>query len=274
MNKIISLDEAATWVESGSTLAIGGMTLYRRPLAFVYALLRRSVEEQQPRQLNLLSFTCSLESDLLVGAGMVSRVRCCYFGLEIFGLAPMFTYHANHGLIDVLEETEASLAFGLRARLADVGFMPGRGWIGTDLPRLRPDVKKIIDPYTGEELMAFPAIHPDLAVIHALRADYEGNAQLGRNQAIDIELAQAASRTVITAEEIVPELERADLVAPYVHAVVPAPGGAAPSSCHPLYTLDGRAILAYTEQVSDPESFASYLQQILDRSDHRAMPLE
>jgi glutaconate CoA-transferase subunit A len=264
MNKTISLDEAAAWVKSGNTLGIGGMTLYRRPLAFVYALLRRSLKEQLPRQLTLLSFTGGLESDLMVGAGMVSRVRCCYFGLEIFGLAPMFTYYANHGLIEVMEETEASLAFGLRARLADIGFMPGRGWIGTDLPRLRPDVKRIVDPYTGEELMAFPAIHPDLAVIHALRADYEGNAELGRNQAMDIELAQAASRTIITAEEIVPELERADLVAPYVHAVVPAPGGAAPSSCHPLYKLDGRAILAYTEQVSNPESFAIYIQRLLE----------
>lgn len=274
MNKTISLHEAAAWVESGSTVGIGGMTLYRRPVAFVYELLRRKLNEEQPRQLTLLSFACSLESDLLVGAGMVSRVRCCYFGLEIFGLAPMFTYCANHGLIDVMEETEASLAFGLRARLAGVGFMPGRGWIGTDLPRLRPDVKKIVDPYTGEELMAFPAIHPDLAVIHALRADYEGNAELGRNQAMDIELAQAASRTIITAEEIVPELERADLVAPYVHAVVLAPGGAAPSSCHPLYTLDGRAILAYTEKVSNPESFSIYLHQLFNRSDHGAALVE
>ncbi len=267
MNKTISLEEAASWVETGSTLGLGGMTLYRRPSAFVYALLRRHLKEHQPNQLTLLSFACGLESDLLVGAGLVSRVRCCYFGLEIFGLAPMFTYYANHGLIEVMEETEASLAFGLRARLAGIGFMPGRGWIGTDLPRLRPDVKKIVDPYTGEELMAFPAIHPDLAVIHALRADDEGNAQLGLNQAMDIELVQAADRTIITAEEIVPELERADIVAPYVHAVVHAPRGAAPSSCHPYYTLDGRAILAYSEKVSDPQSFASYLQWFFDQHD-------
>jgi glutaconate CoA-transferase subunit A len=259
MNKLISLDEAAGWVNPGDTLGLGGMTLYRRPMAFVHALLRRSRREGQPRQLTLLSFTCAMESDLLVGAGMISTIRCCYFGLEIFGLAPMFTYYANNRLVEILEETEASLGFGLRARMADTGFMPGRGWIGTDLPRLRPDVKKIVDPYTGEELMAFPAIHPDLAVIHALRADLEGNAEFGRNQAMDIELAQAARRTIITAEEIVPELERADIVAPFVHAVVSAPNGAAPSSCHPLYPLDGKAMLDYAENVSDPVSFATYL---------------
>lgn len=263
MNKIISLDESARWVEQGAMLGLGGMTLYRRPMAFVYALLRRRMREEQPNQLTLLSFTCGLESDLLVGAGMVARVRCCYFGLEIFGLAPMFTYFANNGLIEVMEETEASLAFGLRARLANIGFMPGRGWIGTDLPRLRPDVKKITDPYSGEELMAFPAIHPDVAVIHALRADVEGNAEIGRNQAMDIELAQAASRTIITAEEIVPELERADIVASYVHAVALAPRGAAPSSCHPLYMMDGKAILAYTERASDPEAFTAFAMKLI-----------
>ena len=86
----------------------------------------------------------------------------------------MFTYLANHGKITIVEETEASLAFGLRATMAGVNFMPGRGWLGTDLPRLRPDVRTVVDPYSGEELMAFPAIQPDIAVLHALRADPMG----------------------------------------------------------------------------------------------------
>src|SRR5512136_2430753 len=167
----VSLEEAAKMVPSGCILALGGMTLYRRPMAFVRALLKRHQQTGAPVDLTLLAFTAGFESDLLVGAGMVSKVRSCYFGLEIFGLAPMFTYYANRGEIEVIEETEASLAFGLRAQTAGVGFMPGRGWLGTDLPRLRPDVRTVIDPYSGEELMAFPAIHPDIAVIHALRSD-------------------------------------------------------------------------------------------------------
>jgi glutaconate CoA-transferase, subunit A len=121
-DKFISLDTAASWVTSDCILALGGMTLYRRPLAFVRALLRRYRLTGEPRNLTLLCFTAGLESDLLVGAGMVSKVRSCYFGLEIFGLAPMFTYYANRGEIEVIEETEASLAFGLRARAAGVGF--------------------------------------------------------------------------------------------------------------------------------------------------------
>jgi glutaconate CoA-transferase subunit A len=70
---------------------------------------------------------------------------------------------------------------------------------------------------------------------------------------------------IVTAEQIVPELNKADLVAPFVHAVVQAPGGALPTSCHPLYPMDGKELLTYTEQVSDPPSFAEYLAKIETR---------
>lgn len=260
--KLLSLEEAAALVPSGCTLALGGVTIYRRPVAFAQALLKRHRRSGEPHDLTLLAFTAGLESDLLVGAGMVRRVRTCYFGLEVFGLAPMFTYYANRGEIEIQEESEASLALGLRAQLAGIGFLPGRAWLGTDLPRLRPDVRTVIDPYNGEELIAFPAIRPDVAVIHALRADADGNAQIGGNKGVDEELSLAAEVVIVTAEEISPPLARADLVAPCVHAVVPAAGGAAPTSCHPRYPIDGQALLAYTEQVSDPASFEAYASRL------------
>ena len=262
-DKLVNLRDAVQRVPSGSTLALGGTTLYRRPVAFVKALMRRFFETGEPRDLTLLAFTASLESDLLVGAGMVSRVRTCYFGLEIFGLAPMYTYYANRGEIEVVEETEASLALGLRAQMAGVGFMPGRAWLGTDLPSLRPDVRTVEDPYNGETLMAFPAIRPDVAVIHAVQVDTAGNAQIGENKGVDEELALTSGMLIMTAEKLVPRLSKADLVAPLVHAVVLAPGGAVPTSCHPCYPLDGAALLAYTEQVSDPASFQDYLKNWL-----------
>jgi len=262
MDKRVSLDEACALVKPGTMLALGGITLYRRPMAFVIALLKLHQQTGAPSDLTLLAYTAGLESDLLVGERMVSRVRTCYFGLEIFGLAPMFTYYANRGGIDIIEETEASLAFGLRAQAAQVGFMPGRGWLGTDLPRLRPDVRTIIDPYLGEELIAFPAIHPDVAVIHALQADWEGNAVIGDHKGVDEELAITADLVIVTAEEIIPELQKADLTAPFVDAVVACPKGAAPTSCHPLYPLDGMMLLDYVEHVSDPESFSIYLPQL------------
>jgi glutaconate CoA-transferase, subunit A len=267
MDKRLSSESAAALVASGSTLALGGMTLYRRPMAFVRALLQRHRQTGEPTGLTLLNFTAGLESDMLLGAGLVRRVRSCYFGLEIFGLAPMYTYLAGRGEIEIIEETEASLALGLRAQMSGIGFMPGRAWTGTDLPKLRPDVKIVIDPYTGEELMAFPAIKPDVAVIHALVADYQGNAQIGGNQAIDSELALSAGTVIVTAEKIVPDLDKANLIAPLVQAVVEAPGGARPTSCHPAYPLDGEAIMAYTDQVNDPNTFQSYLENWLSNSE-------
>jgi glutaconate CoA-transferase subunit A len=256
--------EAIQMIPSGGMLALGGMTNYRRPVAFCKALIKHFQETGKPNGLTLLAFTAGIESDILVGAGIVNQIRSCYFGLEIFGLAPMFTHYANRGEVKVIEETEASLALGLRASLAGIGFLPARAWLGTDLLKLRPDVHTITDPYTNEELVAFPAIKPDVAVIHAIKADREGNAIIGANTGVDEELTLAADKVIVTAEEIVERLDRVDLVTQFVDAVIPAPQGALPTSCHPLYQIDGDALLNYVEKVNDPASFETFLLQFLE----------
>jgi glutaconate CoA-transferase subunit A len=202
VNKLISLEQAAELVTSGCTLGLGGMTLYRRPVALVRALLEAGVTD-----LTLVALTCGFESDLLVGAGRVRRVRTCYFGLEAFGLAPMFTQRATAGDLEVVEETEGSLAFGLRATLAGVGFMPSLAWLGTDLRKVRPDVKTVQDPYSGQEYTAFPALHVDVAAIHVPVADRSGNARLAGNLALDRELAMVAGQVIVTAEQVVERLD-------------------------------------------------------------------
>jgi glutaconate CoA-transferase subunit A len=258
MNKVLSLDQAVSCVRSGCTLGLGGMTLYRRPVAFVRALLRTDVTD-----LTLLALTCGYESDLLVGAGRVRRLRTCYFGLEGFGLAPMFTQRATAGEVEIVEETEASLAFGLRATQARVGFMPSLAWIGTDLPKVRPDVKTVTDPYSGQEYTAFPALHVDVAVIHALEADWLGNARMIGNRCLDEELAAVADQVIVTAERIVEELSGPLELPGYpVAGVVEAPRGAWPTSCYPKYGLDGDELLDYIDACSAGE-FDAYLGQLL-----------
>lgn len=264
IDKRTTLQEAVKLVPSGGMLALGGMTNYRRPMAFVKALIKHYQETGEPKDLTLVNFTAGLESDLLVGVGMVSRVRTCYFGLEIFGLAPMFTYYANRGEIEVIEESEASLSLGFRAAIARIGFMPGRAWLGTDLPKLRPDVRTITDPYTDEQLIAFPAIKPDVAVIHAIEADQEGNAIIGLNKGVDEELILAADKVILTTEEIVPPQKRVDVITQFIEAVITAKNGALPTSCHPLYQIDGEALMEYIDRVSDPPSFAAYLPGFLN----------
>ncbi len=247
-DKRITMQTAVDLVPAeGARLAFGGVTLYRRPMAFSLALVERFGRQGAPRDLTLVSFTAGVESDVLVGAGMVKRLRSCYFGLEAFGLAPHFTAAAGQGSIEIIEETEASLASGIRATLAGIGFMPSTAWIGTDLPKLRPDVKTVVDPYTGETLTAFPAFACDVAVIHALVCDPEGNASIGGNWGVDRELAMIAGTVIVTAERIVDRLQTAEIAGPAVTAVVEAPGGAWPTSCHPDYPMDGLAVLAYAE---------------------------
>jgi glutaconate CoA-transferase, subunit A len=265
MDKRTSLSDAVLLVpDAGATVAFGGVTLYRRPMAFALAMLQRHALHGVPRDLTLLNFTAGVESDVLIGGGLVRRVRSCYFGLEIFGLAPHFTSAAGRGEIEITEESEASLALGLRARLGRVGFMPSTAWTGTDMFRLRPDVRTVVDPYSGEVLTAFPALGADVAVLHALEADPEGNARLGEHQGLDRELALVADRVIVTAEKVVPRLDKADIIAPVVTAVVETPQGAWPTSCHPLYPLDGLALLEYTEQAGK-DSYPQFLETWLAR---------
>lgn len=265
MDKRIGLQQSVELVaESGVRLALGGITLYRRPMSFTLALIQHHHQTNSPSSLNLVNFTASLESDLLVGAGMVHSIRTCYFGLESFGLAPQFTKATSSGDLKIIEETEASLANGLRASIAGVGFIPSVAWIGTELPSLRPDVKTVVDPYSGEELTAFPAIEVDVAVIHALKADPEGNALIGGNKGVDVELALVAETVIITAEEIEPSLDTADIIAPVVDAVVHAPKGAWPSSCHPDYPMDGQALLDYLEAEAN-DAGHSLVEEWIDR---------
>ena len=261
--RFVSLNEAANAVHDGATLALGGMTLYRRPLAFVRALLQCA---SPPRDLTLLSFTGGIESDLLIGAGCVGRVRSCYMGLEAFGFAPMFTKMAAEGGIDIIEETEASIVMGIRAQTARVGFMPSRAWLGTDLPKLRPDVKPLRDPYSDDELLAFPAIPIDVAVIHGLAGDEKGNVLINNNLGIDMELVYAADAVIATVEGQVDQLRRTT-----DGIIIPAPGcdmlaiarnGAAPTSCFPLYPVAGGDILRYVEACNSGR-FADYLERFI-----------
>jgi glutaconate CoA-transferase subunit A len=245
IDKLVDLTAVTPLIHNNQTIALGGMTIYRRPVAFVRALLQR---ESRPRNLTLLAFTAGLASDMLVGGGSVSKTRTCYFGLESFGLAPMFSDAVRNGCLTVIEESEASIACGLRAAVGQLGFIPSRAWQGTDMFSVRPDVKTVVDPYSGETLTAFPAIDVDVAIIHVLRADRFGNAILGGNPTIDVMLSNVAKTVILTAEEVVDRLEEPlDLIGLPVTAVCHVPQGAWPTSCYPAYPLDGEEILRYIE---------------------------
>lgn len=258
IDKLADLTAVLPLIQDNQTIALGGMTIYRRPVAFVRALLQR---QPRPQNLTLLAFTAGLASDMLVGGGCVRHSRTCYFGLESFGLAPMFTDAAENGRITIIEESEASIACGLRASVGQLGFIPSRAWQGTDFFSVRPDVKTVKDPYSGDTLTAFPAIEVDVAVIHVLKADRFGNAILGGNPTIDQMLTQVAKTVILTAEEVVDQLAGPlDLVGLSVTAVCHVPNGAWPTSCYPAYPVDGEEILRYIEACHAGE-FENYAAQ-------------
>lgn len=247
-------------------LGLGGVTLYRRPVAFIKALLRRP---QRPKNLTLLAFTAGYASDLLVGAGCVQRVRSCYFGLEAFGFAPMFTQMAQQGRLEIMEETEASLVLGIRAALSGVPFLPSHAWQGTDMQRLRADIVSMIDPYDGQSVTAFPAITCDIAVLHGLAADSAGNVLLNNNLGIDPELSLLADTVIVTVERLVDQLVPSAggyiLPSSVVDGIVVAPRGAWPTGCHPVYAVGGGELLAYVDACANG-GFDSYLQRFTDQS--------
>lgn len=257
IDKTTSLENAIGYIKDGQIVGLGGLTIYRRPVAFVVALIN---SPDPPRNLTLFSFTGGLASDLLVGAGLVNKTRTCYFGFEIFGLAPMFSSAANAGTLEIIEESEASIAAGLRAKMAGIGFMPSTAWQGTEMQSIRPDVKSIVDPYTGHELSAFPAISCDVAIIHVLKADRFGNCILGGNPTIDSELADIADVTIITAEQVLEKLPGPiDISGHAVTCVVHRQRGAWPTSCYPLYPIDGEEFLRYIDACNQG-NFSGFIQ--------------
>jgi glutaconate CoA-transferase subunit A len=179
----------------------------------------------------------------------------------------MFTAAAQDGSIQIVEETEASIVMGLRAQLGGVGFMPSQAWLGTDLPTLRPDVKTVTDPYSGETLTAFPAIPLDVTILHGLEADPFGNVRLNNNLGIDMELVYVADTVIVTVERMVeellsPSLEGPLLPNPAADYIALAPQGAWPTSCYPLYPVAGAEFLRYVD-LCNAGNFDEYLDTVL-----------
>jgi glutaconate CoA-transferase subunit A len=260
------LGEALSAVRDGQRVAFGGMTLYRRPVAAALALAAAG-----RRELELVSLTGGLETDLLIGAGCVRSVRSCYVGLEVVGFAPHFTRGVQQGTLGLVEETEYTLSYAVQAATMRVPFLPMRGDLArTDLLGVRPDLKTFACPLTGTTLIAVPALSVDVAIIHATAADRFGNCHLQGQLALDPHIAAVADIVIVTAERIVETAElRAmggvQLSGVFVTHVVEAPGGSLPTSCVPHQRLDVAAVLDYADAAADPAAWSRWLADAIAR---------
>ena len=153
----------------------------------------------------------------------------------------------------------------MRAASHGIPFEPILGLTGSDIPAAA-GFKTVKDPYTGAEVYAIPAIRPDWAILHAQEADALGNARIYGSPYWDLVMSRAAAKVILTAERIVPteELARQPELTRIPHflvaAVVHAPGGARPTSCHPYYGIDEAGVRAYLEAADRPETLRAYLE--------------
>jgi len=188
-----SLAEAAGAVRDGTILAVGGNTLHRAPVAFLHELIRLGVSG-----LEVVKTAGSYDIDVLCAAGTVRAVAAGYVGYETpFGMAPAYRRAVESGVVEAREHVCASVIAGMRAAAQGVPFMPLAGMDGSDLPAAR-GFRRVTDPYTGREVVAIPAIAPDVAIVHVQEADAEGNAAIAGTLFEDPLMAQAARRVIVS----------------------------------------------------------------------------
>ncbi len=267
--KLVTLAEAARLVEDGQMIALGGNSLTRTPATFVRELAR-----QKRRDLCLVKTAGAYDIDLLCAAGAVAEVRSGYIGFEnMFGLAQAYRRGVESGDVRAVEHACYSVIAGLRAAAYGLPSQPVAGMNGSDVPALT-DFRQAEDPYTGERVYMIPQIRPDWAVLHVQHADAEGNARIDGGVFEDVLMSRAAKSVILTSERIVEtdflkeKPERTNIPAFMVRAVVHAPCGAAPGSCHPLYDTDEEAVAAYLKAAVDPERLRAHLAEWAER-DHQ-----
>jgi glutaconate CoA-transferase subunit A len=272
-DKRVSLAEAASLVSDDATVALGGGLSARLPMALVRELVR-----QGRRGLHLIGSAHSIDVDLLVAVGAVRRCEESYVGFEQdLGLAPAYRRAAEQGTIDVAESCCATILAQLRAAEMGLPFLPVRGVRGSDIIRLHPEYAEITCPFTGETLVAVPALRPDVALLHAPAGDRYGNLHLDQPYVLDERFAPASRLVVATVDELVStgEVTAAGVTIPahLVAAVTEVPYGAHPSSCYPGYAYDRAHLREYVSAAqSGPDDLEKYLGVYLGASeqDYRA----
>ncbi|MFC1987214.1 CoA transferase subunit A [Chloroflexota bacterium] len=264
-DKTMDLREAvARFVHDGCSITFGGFGA-RQPLAAVHEIIRQRI-----RDLTIITDTSVDCADLLVGAKGVTRLEGAYFSMGVLGLGPNIRRAYEAGTPSSLEiEDYSNYAAGLRFLAGAMGipFLPTRSLLGTDIPKRNEKIIIQKDPYKGEPVALVPAANPDVAIIHVHCADHRGNAQVYGFLASDDNKARAASRVIITCEEIVPtDRIRKDphlTVIPFycVDAVVEVPYGA---HCSPMayrYIYDVLFSRDYVQCSQTYEGFLEWLNE-------------
>jgi len=252
------------FVHDGDVIVIEGFT---HLICFAAA---HEIIRQGRRDLTLCRLTPDVIYDQLIGAGCARRLVFSWAGNP--GAGPLYALRraVEQGIPNSIELEEYS-HYGMVARLtagaAKLPFYPLRNYMGSDLPRVNPLIKTIVCPFTEEELAAVPALNPDIAIIHAQRADEHGNSQIWGLIGVQKEAAFASRNTIVVVEEIVSEsVIRSDpnrtlIPGLIVSAVVHEPFGCHPSYAQGFYDRDNDFYVRWREISQNEALFNRYLEE-------------
>ncbi len=267
-------DTIAEYVHDGLSVAIEGFT------AFICFAAGHEIIRQGRRNLTLIRMTPDLIYDQMIAAGVASKLVFSYLGNPGVGSLHCVRRAVEKGIPAPLEIEEYS-HYGMIGRYTagamKLPFFPLRSYTGSDLPGANPLIRLVDSPYGDERIAVVPPVNPDVAIIHAQRADVEGNTQLWGLLGIQKEAAFAADKVIVVVEEIVDQsVIRADpnrtlIPGLIVDAVVHEPFGCHPSYVQGYYDRDNAFYLAWDEISRDQQKTEDWLQEwVFDVKDRSA----
>jgi glutaconate CoA-transferase subunit A len=262
MAEITTLREAvAALVQDGDTVAMEGFT-HLIPFAAGHEVIR-----QGRRQLTLARMTPDVIYDQLIGAGCAKKLIFSWGGNPGVGSLHRLRDAVEHDWpapLEIQEHGHGDLSNAYVAGAAKLPFAVLRAYAGSDLPKYNDKIKSIECPFTGETLAAVPAINPDVAIIHAQKADRKGNVLLWGILGVQKEAVLAAKKAIVTVEEIVDDLQawpNACILPNWtLAAVCRVPGGAFPSYAHGYYERDNRFYQAWDNIARERDTFQQWIK--------------
>ncbi len=256
MRQIVSLDELAQQVPTGARIGVGGVHLARLPIALIESVLSLG-----RRDFTYVSWGGGLPLELFLQADALRKLIFCFSSLDILGLAPRFREALETGRVEVEEWTALAMIQALHASFFNLPEMPFQLPAGSDLMSVGNFWKQTVSPFTGESIGQARRLDIDVLLIHAQRADRDGNVEIQGARGLDVSLLGAAKTKLFTVEEIVEVGSLGDAPKSYVlpHNFVTAlacvPMGAYPTSCLPYYSTDYRRLIEYVREEDETKRF-------------------
>ena len=264
-DKLASMQDAiGTYVSDGDSVAMEGFT------GFICFAAGHEIIRQRRRDLTLIRMTPDLIYDQMIAAGTAKKLIFSYMGNPGVGSLYCIRRAVEEGIPLPLELEEYS-HYGLVGRYAAgasrLPFFPLRSYIGSDMLEVNPLIKVIDEPYGTGKIAVVPPLNPDVAILHAQRADRHGNTQLWGLLGMQKEVAFASKKVIVAVEELVDEsVIRADpnrtlIPGLIVDAVVHEPYGAHPSYVQGYYDRDNESYLTWDKLSQDHAAVVAWLDE-------------